>query len=327
MQNKTSRLALAAAVCCLTCAAQEAVAIAVQKSQIDVSIGGKPFTTYYVGDAVAKPYLMPLRSAQGTIVTRGYPVGNEVPPGAEHESSFEPHQRPLYFAHGNIDGLDYWGEEAFAKYFHEHARQAYGRMTLEKIDEARGGASGVIQAEFKLLAPSGRVIGEETQAFTFRGDDRTRVIDCEFTLHATHGPLTLGDTKEGTFGIRVINDLDSPPGHMVNSAGAQGEKAIWGKRADWVDYYGTVAGEAVGIAVLDHPKSFRHPTTWHARGYGLFAANPFGLRDFTHDPGQDGSWTIPERKSLTFRYRVIIHHGDYREANIAEAYQKYEAEP
>ena len=114
---------------------------------------------------------------------------------------------------------------------------------------------------------------------------------------------------------------------MVNSLGAEGEKAIWGKRADWVNYDGKVEGEDIGIAVLDHPKSFRHPTTWHARGYGLFAANPFGLRDFTRDPNQDGSWTIPEGKSLTFRYRVIIHHGDYREAHIAEAYQKYAAEP
>ena len=227
---------------------------------------------------------MPLRSAQGTIVTRGYPVGNEVPPGSEHDRSFEPHQRPLYFAHGNIDGLDFWGEEAFAKYFNDHGKQAYGHMVLEKIDEARGGDSGVIKAEFSLQGPSGRVIGDETQAFTFRGDDHTRIIDCEFTVRATHGPLTFGDSKEGTFGIRVVKELDSPPAHMVNSQGAEGEKAIWGKRADWVNYDGKVDGEDVGIAVLDHPKSFRHPTTWHARGYGLFAANPFGLRDFTRDP-------------------------------------------
>jgi hypothetical protein len=318
---------LLTAVCCLTCPAQQAVEVKPSRNQIDVTIGGAPFTTYYFDPAVAKPYLMPLRSAQGTIVTRGYPVGNEVPPGSEHDRSFEPHQRPLYFAHGNIDGLDFWGEEAFAKYFHDHGRQAYGRMKLEKIDEARGGDTGVIKAEFSLQAPSGRVIGEETQAFTFRGDDHTRVIDCEFTVHATYGPLTFGDSKEGTFGIRVVKELDSPPGHMVNSLGAEGEKAIWGKRADWVNYDGQVGGEEVGIAVFDHPKSFRHPTTWHARGYGLFAANPFGLRDFTRDPNQDGSWTIPERKSLVFRYRVVIHHGDYKQAGIAEAYQKYAAEP
>ena len=90
---------------------------------------------------------------------------------------------------------------------------------------------------------------------------------------------------------------------------------------------GTVNQQPITLAILDHPKNVGFPTYWHARGYGLFAANPFGLRDFTRDPNQDGSWTIPEGKSLTFRYRVIIHHGDYREAHIAEAYQKYAAEP
>ncbi len=318
---------MAVMVCCFSCVAQQSVEVQRKDKQIEVTVGGKPFTTYYFDPAVAKPYLMPLRSAQGTIVTRGYPVGNEVPPGSERDKSFEPHQRPLYFAHGNIDSLDFWGEEVFAKYFSDHGKQDYGRMVLEKIDETRGGDSGVIKAEFTLQGPGGRVIGDETQAFTFRGDDHTRIIDCEFTVRATHGPLTFGDSKEGTFGIRVAKELNSPPAHMVNSQGAEGEKAIWGKRAEWVDYDGKVEGEEVGIAVFDHPKSFRHPTTWHARGYGLFAANPFGLRDFTRDPNQDGSWTIPERKSLTFRYRVVIHHGDYKAANIAEAYQKYAAEP
>ena len=321
------KLFLTILVCCFTCAAQQNVEVQRKDKQIDVTIGGKPFTTYYFDPVVAKPYLMPLRSAQGTIVTRGYPVGNEVPPGSERDKSFEPHQRPLYFAHGNIDSLDFWGEEVFAKYFNDHGKQDYGHMVMEKIDEARGGDPGTIKAEFSLQGPGGHVIGDETQTFTFRGDDQTRVIDCEFTVRATHGPLTFGDSKEGTFGIRVAKELDSPPAHMVNSQGAEGEKAIWGKRADWVDYDGKVDGEEVGIAVLDHPKSFRHPTTWHARGYGLLAANPFGLRDFTRDPNQDGSWTIPERKSLTFRYRVVIHHGDYKTANIAEAYQKYAAEP
>jgi hypothetical protein len=321
------KLSLTILMCCFACAAQQNVEVQRKDKQIEVTIGGKPFTTYYFDPAVAKPYLMPLRSAQGTIVTRGYPVGNEVPPGSERDKSFEPHQRPLYFAHGNIDGLDFWGEEVFAKYFNDHGKQDYGHMVMEKIDEARSGSSGTIKAEFSLQGPGGHVIGDETQTFTFRGDDQTRIIDCEFTVRATHGPLTFGDSKEGTFGIRLAKELDSPPAHMVNSQGAEGEKAIWGKRADWVDYDGKVEGEDVGIAVLDHPKSFRHPTTWHARGYGLFAANPFGLRDFTRDPNQDGSWTIPERKTLAFRYRVIIHHGDYKAANIAEACQKYAAEP
>jgi hypothetical protein len=103
------------------------------------------------------------------------------------------------------------------------------------------------------------------------------VIDCEIILVANHGSdLTMGDTKEGTFGIRLAQELNSLSGHTVNSVGAEGEKAIWGKRTDWVDYDGTVVGDDLGVAVFDNPRSFRHPTYWHARGYGLLAANPFG---------------------------------------------------
>jgi hypothetical protein len=121
----------------------------------------------------------------------------------------------------------------------------------------------------------------------------------------------------------VVKALDSPSGHMVNSNSATGEKGIWGQRADWVDYYGKVGGEEVGIAIFDHPENFRHPTYWHARGYGLFAANPFGIKEFTHNRQQDGSYTIPANESLTLRYRVFIHHGDYRQARVAEAYRQY----
>jgi hypothetical protein len=296
-------------------------------SQIDVTVDGKPFTSYYFGSDVAKPYLMPLRTASGIIISRDFPVGNDASNGDPKASSFEPHQRPLYFAHGDIDGLDFWGESAFQRYYDDHANQAYGHSKVAKVDEVReAGDSGIIRASFTLEDPTGRVIGEETQAFTFRGDDRTRVIDCEFTLKATHGPITMGDTKEGTFGIRLGRDLSAPLGHMINSHGSEGETAIWGKPADWVDYHGSSSGHAIGVTVFDHPKSFRHPTTWHARGYGLLAANPFALREFTKDPMQDGSWTIVEGTSLTFRYRVLIYDGIMKPAEIAQEYARYASE-
>jgi Methane oxygenase PmoA len=298
------------------------------KEHIDVVIEGKPFTTYYFGPDVAKAYLMPLQTATGIVISRPFPVGNDASMGDPKASSFEPHQRPLYFGHGDIDGLNFWGEAAFQKYYHEGSRQAYGHMAISKIEEARVGPdSGTIRARFALEDPNGRVIGEEIQEFTFRGDDRTRTIDCAFTLDASHGPITMGDTKEGTFGIRLGRELSAPLGHMINSHGGQGEKEIWGKPADWVDYYGTISGKSVSIAVFDHPKSFRHPTTWHARGYGLFAANPFGLREFTNDPQKDGSWTIPEHTSIKFRYRVLIYEGNLSPDQIAKAYEQYVSQP
>jgi Methane oxygenase PmoA len=295
-----------------------------QGYRIDVLIGEKPFTSYYFDPAIAKSYLQPLRSAQGTIVTRDFPMGNTVPEAHWHDKSLEPHQRPLYFAHGNIDGQDFWGEEVFQKFYGNEGPHPYGRMVFRELQEMRGGPdSGVIRATFDLIASDKRPIAEETQTFTFSGDDQIRTVDCEFVIRANHGAVRFGDTKEGTFAIRVAPDLNSPPGTMVDSNGAVGEPGIWGRRADWVDYYGTVDGEPVGIAILDSPQSFHHPTYWHARAYGLFAANPFGISYFTRDPKQNGSFSIQEGQSITFRYRVLIHHGDYQQANLAAAYQRY----
>ena len=319
-------LLFAGAVLAATCAyaADESVQLQREANQINVIIGGKPFTTYYFDPAVAKPYFMPLRSAQGTIITRGFPIGNTVPPEHEHDRNLEPHQRPMYFGHGNVDGIDFWGEALWPKW---SDGTVFGRTVLDKVEQVQAGTgSGTIRALFHLVGPRGRVIADESQAFIFRGDQDTRMIDCEIVITANHGAdVTMGDTKEGSFGVRVVKELYSPPGHLVNSDVGVGENQIWGKRASWVDYYGKVGDEELGVAIFDSPKSFRHPTYWHARGYGLFAVNPFGIREFTGDNDKDGSWTIPLGKSLTLRYRVFIHHGDYKQAHVAAAYQQYAA--
>ncbi len=305
----------------------EAVNLARHENTIEISIGGEPFTAYYFDPSIAKAYLQPLRDAHGVIVTRGFPVGETIPAGHEHDPSLEPHQRPLYFGHGDINGYDFWGEEAFEKYYGlEAGKSKYGRMAIRKIDEMRGGPeSGVVRATFDLLGPEHKVFAEETQEYRFRGDKETRVIDCQYVILANHDAVKMGDSKEGTFAIRVAPELTAPRGHMVNSEGAEGEPKIWGKRANWVNYDGVINGQTLGIAIFDSPESFRHPTYWHARGYGLFAANPFGIKEFTRDPAQDGSYTIPAGQSLKFRYRVLIHEGDYKEAKVAEKYQQYAA--
>ena len=111
-------------------------------------------------------------------------------------------------------------------------------------------------------------------------------------------------------------------GHIVNSLGVT-DGDTWGKRASWCDYYGLVDGKTIGVAIFDHPANPRHPTWWHVRDYGLFAANPFGVHDFESKPPQTGAMAIPAGKSLTFRYRVYIHFGDEKAGRVAERYQEY----
>jgi hypothetical protein len=245
-------------------------------------------------------------------------------PADAAEDHDEPHQRAMYFAHGDINGFDFWGEAAFPRWS-DHPISTFGRTVFRTIKDIQArDDGGSLQAVFDLVAPTG-IIGEETQTYRVEGDEQSRTVDCEFAIQATHGPIVMGDTKEGTFAIRVVKALDSPPGHMVNANGAGGEKAIWGKRSNWVDYYGRVAGEDVGLAIFDHPHNLRAPTYWHARAYGLLAANPFGLKAFTGDRRQNGTYDIPAGGSLVFQYRVFIHQGNPSQAGVAEAYQRFTA--
>jgi hypothetical protein len=316
------------------------VALRRGEDQIEVTIGGQPFTTYYFHKDVAKAFLMPLRTPSGAIVSRPFPVFNDVSMADRKLPGFEPHQRPLYFNHGDIDGVDFWSEAVFSNVSaRPDAKQpatprpvrAHGHMTLTKLEEVKDGPgsgpdSGTIRARFNLEDPNNRILGEETQTYTFRGDDRSRTIDCEYVFYALGNPIVFGDTKEGTFAVRLNAELSTPHDHMLNSRGAAGEPAIWGKPAEWVNYSGTVSGKTVGVVAFDHPSSFRHPTTWHARAYGLLAANPFAAREFTNDDKQDGSWTVAERKTITFRYRVVIYDGEFTAAQLADMYSRYSAE-
>ena len=74
--------------------------------RILVEIAGKPFTAFFIGADNAKPYLHPLRTASGKIVTRGFPMDT-----VEGESKDHPHHRGLWFTHGDVNNIDFWGNE------------------------------------------------------------------------------------------------------------------------------------------------------------------------------------------------------------------------
>ena len=305
--------------------AWQPVTFAPSSDHIEVLVGGKAFTTYFFAVDAAKAYMMPLRTAQGNIISRDFPRGNDVKGGNPKDDSFEPHQRPLYFGHGDINGFDFWGEEAFKKFYGPEGNARFGRMVLERLEPVRPGAkSGTLRAHFQLTGSDGTKVARETQTFIFRGNASTRIVDCEILIEAVYGPVTFGDTKEGSFALRLGPALSDPNVSIVNSNHETGS-AVWGKRADWVDYSGTVGGEEAGVAVFDHPKNLRHPTTWHARGYGLFAVNPFGLRAFTGDANQNGAYQIPAGASLRLSYRVVIHHGKAKSYDVAQAYAQYQS--
>lgn len=290
--------------------------------RISIDIDGKPFSDLFVSAQVNKPYMYPLRAASGKIITRAYPMDN-----VEGETKDHPHHRGLWFSHGDVNGYDFWANEA------SQQDGKKGKIVLKKVDEIKNGKkSGTLSATFDWIDPTGKTILTESRTTIFYSNPTLRIMDFDITLRALE-KVTFGDTKEGTFAIRLAAGLEEPhkkapasparTGLMVSSDGGRGEANVWGKRSNWVDYFGELDGEKLGIAILDNPANPKHPTYWHSRSYGLFAANIFGEHDFYNDKSRNGSVTVEPGNSLRFRYRVIIHPGDYQSANIAEQYKKY----
>jgi hypothetical protein len=286
--------------------------------QIDVLIDGQPFTTY-VEEGYRKPILYPILGPHGIPMTRNYPMKQDVP----SEAKDHVHHKSMWFAHSPINGVDFWSESAKS-----------GREVQTKLVRAEGGIDrAIIETENDWVDSKGKVQLSDTRLLSFSLVPGGRAIDWQLTFHASHGPVTFGDSKEGSMAIRTRSELqlvNSPKdgvtnanGHAVNSEGIR-DKDIWAKRANWVDYWGEVEGKTLGVAIFDHPENPRHPTWWHARDYGLISANPFGIHDFEKDkPATAGNLTIPNGESITFRYRFIFHEGDAEKAKIAKLYEEY----
>jgi hypothetical protein len=218
-----------------------------------------------------------------------------------------------------MNGQDFWSEQ-----------KAFGKTVHEDFLEVKSGQEvGVIRERNKWVAADGTLVctDERTLRFHNPASASERLIDFEITLKASNGELTFGDTKEGTMAGRLAETMRLKgkvgQGHIVNSAGVR-DGQTWGKRAEWCDYYGPVEGKTVGIAIFDHRQNPRHPTWWHVRDYGLFAANPFGQHDFESLPNKAaGNLVVPAGKSVTFRYRIYLHEGDDQQAKVAEKYKEY----
>jgi hypothetical protein len=295
--------------------------------QIAVEIDGKPFTVFYIGKELNRPYLHPLRSASGKIVNRSFPAGQLPGETADH-----PHHAGLFYGHGDVNGYNYWAIQNVPTPA-SAASATMGRIVLKQVTSVSSGKeTGSIDVVLNWLKPDGQPLLTETRKMTFHAHPMLRIIDFDFDFSAID-KVVFRDTKEGTFAMRMASALDEPPakakpgapaktGRLMNAQGGEREANVWGKRSEWVDYSGELDGERVGVVMMDHPDNPRHPTYWHSRGYGLHSINPFGVSDFLNDKTQNGSLTLEPGKHVRFRYRVIVHPGRGRE-RLAELYRQF----
>lgn len=278
----------------------------------------------YVVDQGNKPYLWRIKGPTGRSMTRSFPMADV--PG---ETRDHVHQRGLTFGHESAAGSDSWAEPATFPN-REKAAERIARLGAIKHRGYRhigGGPTAVIQAHADFVDGDGRPVLAEERRMTFASTPDTRIIDVDIDIVARYGPADLADRKDAGLYIRVPDSMtvDRKQGGTIINSNGQRDADAWSKHATWVDYHGPVEGERLGIAVLNHPTSFRHPTAWHVRTYGLFCANPFGLKQM-NPAAESGAVSLAANERLCLRHRFIFHKGDEHAADIAAAYERYAAE-
>ena len=311
--------------------------------RVDVTIDGKPFTSYIYPTTLKKPVLYPLLSAQGTVITRGFPLQPRAGERVDH-----PHHAGLWFNHGDVNGFDFWNNSDDIE---PERRPKMGSIVHRRVLETRNGSDrGELKTESDWVSADGVTLLREVTHFIFSGSKDTRTIERITQLTARDRRVVFRDNKEGTIGMRVARGLEQPSttpdvftdssgkattvkvldnkgvtGLYTSSEGLKGD-AVWGTRGRWVVLNGTVDNEQVAVLMLDHPSNPNFPTYWHARGYGLFAANPLGRKVFD-DKQAELTLTLEPGQSTTFRHRVVILSGTPSKETLEREYSAFASVP
>jgi hypothetical protein len=301
--------------------------------KVEVSIDGKPFTSYfYPGeDVLKKAVLYPVRTAKGTLVTRGWPLDPRSSERVDH-----PHHVGVWLNYEDVNGNDYWNNSGAVN----HAKRAYGTIKHTGITSMKGGKNkGELIVTADWVDKDGKLTLKEETTYTFSGKGDTRVVDRATKLTAVNGDVAMPDIKDGMFAIRVARELELPSnkpeiftdaagiatkvpvmnnegitGNYRNSSGIEGEE-VWGKRAIWCNLTGKIKDENISVAIIDHPKNVGYPAYWHARGYGLFAVNPLGQKQLSEGK-EELNFKIKNGESTTFRYRMVVASEHLKDATL-----------
>ncbi len=295
------------------------------EKKVEVWIDGDLFTSYIYPDHLKKPVLFPIRTASGKVLTRGFPL--KPIPG---ERVDHPHHIGHWMNYGDVNGLDFWNNSTARP---EEDRHLYGTIFHKEVRSIQGRDDlGMLEVVNEWKSPDGVVLLEEYTLFIFSVRGSSRIIDRITTLRAMNQEVSFKDNKEGMFAVRVARALELPSekpdiftdahgnptetkvldntgvnGNYLSSEGIEGGDA-WGTRARWMELYSTMENEKVALVIFDHPDNVGYPTYWHARGYGLFAANPLGQAVFSKGE-QVLDFKLAPNESITFKFRLLVHSG------------------
>lgn len=313
--------------------------------QVEVMVGGDLFTAYrYDTDVTGlkKPVLYPIRMPDGADITRGYPLEQRAGERADH-----PHHIGLWLNYGDVNGLDFWNNSTAVS---EERAPEMGTIRHVSVGQTQGGeGEGSLTATAEWVNHEGEVLLTEETRYVIHAAEGMRAIDRITTLTAQQDVL-FDDNKEGMLGLRLRRELEMPSerpvlltdasgepmeervldntgvsGHYRNSEGVEGYPDVWGKRAKWMTLTGVVEGDSVTVAIFDHPNNVGYPTYWHARDYGLFAANPLGQEVFS-EGAEVLDFSLDQGESTTFRHRILILDGAASASAVEQRFQSFASE-
>ncbi len=325
---------------------QENVSFLKKSDKVDVWVGGKYFTSYYFpGETqLKKAVLFPIISAQGTTITRGYPMSPRAGERVDH-----PHHVGMWLNYEDVNGYDYWNNSnSIVESLKSHKMGTIRHESIAKMTEGNQGLLQVTAAWIDEDGKGKRVLDEST-TYVFSGSGDLRIIDRITTLKAVSDVVTFKDVKDGMFALRVARQLEIPSnkpdvftdahgvetkvpvmdntgvtGNYHSSEGVEGE-AVWSTRAKWMNLTGKMDNHSINVAILDHPFNVTYPSYWHARGYGLFAVNPLGLSVFSNGKASL-NYTLMKGESITFRYRTLIADRELTKIELDAAQAKFARE-
>jgi hypothetical protein len=306
----TDALEMAAAA---GCSPEPEVKFVPGDNKIDVMIGGRLFTSYMYGDDLTKPVLFPVNTPSGVVVNRGYPLAP-----AEGESTDHPHHVGIFFTYDSVNKDGFWNNTASPP-----------QIKHVKVTEMTAGAGeGKLAILADWVGKSGQVLLREERSMVFRAGENEYAIDFSIDLTARDTEVVFEDTKEGMFAIRFADWLrESETGEYLSSNGDRMEENVWGTRARWVRLEGRKDGKAIGIAIFNHPASVNYPTYWHARGYGLFAANPLGQYVFEETRRQANpqpfQLTLQPGQSAHFGFSLVVYEGHRTTEQLQQQLKKF----
>jgi hypothetical protein len=293
--------------------------------KVDITIGGKPFTSYCYPADLEKPFLYPVMAPNGSVITRGFPIAPRPGERVDH-----PHHIGLWFNHGNINGLDFWNNSSAIP---AARKDSYGHIVHQKIVQARSGKTGILEIIANWDDNSGKTLLTENTKYIFSGNKNSFTVDHISTLTAVDETVIIGETKEGMFAIRtdrafempsneslIFTDANGNPtkvrasnnsevttGMYTSSKGLKGD-AVWGTRNDWVVLTGTRDNTVISFGIFDNPKNPGYPAYAHARGYGLFSINNLGQNSYDNTQ-EKISYTLEKGQSMKLSHRFVVQSG------------------